>query len=504
MAVRIDARQRRTRARAIVVLAVVTFALAACAPLFGSDDTLVAEELGPLVKLTWGAAEEPDDGEEVTIYRIDVDGVGAALVPASWTSCVLTGLAPNTTYELSVTAYDSAGEWSGSIGGDFSSVGRLTTDYTTPSTGGAGATRTCVSTTDTDGDRLPNAVETGTGEFVSVASTGSYPNAADSDDDGISDGDETLGTTGGVDLPGMGTSAVHKDLLFEFDWMNDASDPAECGPHSHRPTPAAIDRVATAFGDAPVGNPDGQPGINVVADYGQGGLFTGGNLVPDADGLIAGGVNGATFTSIKAAHFAPAREGYFHYSLMVHRYNTSSSSSGQAEYPGDDLIVSLYCYGTDHNVAHTVMHEVGHNLFLHHGGSEQTNYKPNYNSVMNYRFQFPGVDTDCNGDGVLATNIDGEGELDYSTGDRSALNETALNEADGACGGVGIDWNTNGFIDGAPVAVEINNNDGSLSTLTDDDDWANIVLDAIGDADGAPLAPPELVTEQPLPPSARR
>ena len=47
---------------------------------------------------------------------------------------------------------------------------------------------------------------------------------------------------------------------------------------------------------------------------------------------------------------------------MPHRYNTTSGSSGQAEICGDDLIVSLQCYGSDVNVANTIMHEVGHNL----------------------------------------------------------------------------------------------------------------------------------------------
>lgn len=34
------------------------------------------------------------------------------------------------------------------------------------------------------------------------------------------------------------------------------------------------------------------------------------------------------------------------------------------------------------------MHELGHNLSLHHGGDETLNYKPNYMSVMNYIYLY--------------------------------------------------------------------------------------------------------------------
>ena len=37
------------------------------------------------------------------------------------------------------------------------------------------------------------------------------------------------------------------------------------------------------------------------------------------------------------------------------------------------------------------IHELGHNLGLKHGGTDNLNYKPNYLSVMNYFFQFGGV-----------------------------------------------------------------------------------------------------------------
>jgi hypothetical protein len=248
----------------------------------------------------------------------------------------------------------------------------------------------------------------------------------------------------------------------------------------------------TAFANAPTSNPDGSTGITLIHDYGQGGAFTGGNLIADADGVIAGGVSGTDFAAYKATNFAANPNGYFHWVLLPHRYNLTSTSSGQAERPGDDLIVSLYCYGDDADaVAHTVMHELGHNLGLRHGGNVDTNYKPNYNSVMNYRYQFPGVDTNC--------TVAGDGLLDYSRGTRAALDENALSETAGICSGVDVDWNGNAVIDPGTVASDINNGDGLFGVLTDNDDWAALSYTGIGDGDGASLLPPEIITEQPVP-----
>lgn len=459
--------------------------VAACAPLFGSGAAVTASARGPLVWLSWTAASA-DSGKTVASYQIEVDGTTVATVAAPATSCVLVGLSPSSSHQVSVTATDSAGEWSGSYGGDLAASGRITTTVgTSAAMARSGATRGCVATTDTDGDGLPNAVENGGGTYVSAAATGTSPTDADTDDDGINDGDETLGTAAGLGLFEMGTRPGRRDVLLEADWFDDAIG---CGTHSHRPSATAMADLATAFAGASGTNPDGSTGINVITDRGQGGLFTGGTFVADADGVIHGGVNNAEYAAIKAANFSPLREGYFHYVLFLHNYNTNSNSSGQAEILGDDLIVSLGCVASvDQYVANTTMHELGHNIGLLHGGNTSTdNYKPNYNSVMNYEFQFFGVDTDCDGQS--------DDLLDFSRGLRAPLNENALLETNGVCNGVDIDWNGNSVIDAAAIAQDINGS-GTRTTLTDFDDWSNIVLGAVKDGDGAPLGPTQVVTE---------
>lgn len=71
------------------------------------------------------------------------------------------------------------------------------------------------------------------------------------------------------------------------------------------------------------------------------------------------------------------------------------------------------------NLAGTFMHELGHNFGLRHGGGDEDvpNYKPNYLSVMNYRYQF---------NGILRTS--GESLIDYSRQALNTLDESQLDE----------------------------------------------------------------------------
>ncbi len=335
---------------------------------------------------------------------------------------------------------------------------------------------------DSDADGLADAIENGSHVFNGPGNPGTNFNQADTDGDGIRDGDETLGTLAGLNLPQMGCSPLRRNLLLEYHWFDDSLD---CALHSHRPTQAALDRVTASFAAASGVNPDGTLGIFMIHDRGDGGIFNAGTRISDQNSVanIPGGVNGAQFQAYKNASFPANRNGYFHYVLMPHRYNSTSSSSGQAEINGDDLIVSLYCAGSDNNVSNTIMHELGHNLNLRHGGNVDCNYKPNYNSVMNYRYQFPGVNSNC--------TIPGSGVLDYSRGTRLTLNETALNENLGVCGSPAVDFNGNSVIE-SNVVFDLNSSDttqgstcgGTLTTLADYDDWGHVSFGGLSDADG--------------------
>lgn len=356
---------------------------------------------------------------------------------------------------------------------------------------------------DADGDRIPNAFELNDCSPPSGGFVGTNPALADTDGDNLKDGDELYGTLGGLNLPALGANPLRKNLFMETDWMADAVGGT---PHIHRPPDAAVSLLIAAFAHAPVTNPCGAAGVTLIVDYGQGGAYTGGNLIGNDEVVVFD----SEFNAYKAIHFASNRNGYFYYAIHCHRYNTATNgSSGIAELNGDDHIVSLLgAYADVSAVSKTMMHEFGHNLGLRHGGNQDLNYKPNYNSVMNYRYQFPGADGNC--------NAVGDSILDYSHGVNITLNENALLEAAGVCGSVAIDWNGNAAIDPGPIARNINCGaggssdcgvsipaciDGVCNVLADFNDWAAILFTGLNDGD---FAPHEIIEcNAPLPSSSR-
>jgi hypothetical protein len=111
--------------------------------------------------------------------------------------------------------------------------------------------------------------------------------------------------------------------------------------------------------------------------------------------------------------------------LFVHRKQSASDTeTGQAELGGNDFFVSFGGWnssgsnpdkdvGTLTQQAGILMHELGHNLNLQHGGGDCINDKPNYLSVMNYEFDM----------GIPPT-----GRFDYSDQKLPTLDEEHLNE----------------------------------------------------------------------------
>jgi uncharacterized repeat protein (TIGR01451 family) len=301
---------------------------------------------------------------------------------------------------------------------------------------------------------------------------------ADTDGDGLWDDWETSGVDsdgdGTVDLVLAGADPMRKDIYVEIDWMDCSVAGSDCAAgdtHSHQPKAAAVQAVVDAFDDANVANPGGRPdGINLHLELSNGFAHQNTLIIPNA---CFTGAAGTGFDAIKSdpANFGPANPRRFthHYMLWTHRQTATNTWSGCAELPGNDIQVSLgawnyscsggtrsglFCLsnancpgvgascqpdgdidgdgtndqdvGTIQQQAGTLMHELGHNLNLGHGGGDWTNNKPNYLSVMNYTFQLVGIPpTDPDAGGPLAARID------YSRAALPTLVETGLSEPAG-------------------------------------------------------------------------
>lgn len=296
---------------------------------------------------------------------------------------------------------------------------------------------------DTDGDGLLDCWEDGalwTDGLPGISFAGTYGNPTLRDvtlcvDTNNSNG---FGAAGSAERATECASPFVKDVFLEIDYMQ-----------FHKPDAGAVNNVVTAFLNAPVSNGAGNPtGIRLHVQIGEQiahkarlALFpcTGPFNPADADS--------ADFDQLKPAWFGTAAERTnaaaptlgnklnakrlaFHYAIFGHNLApqppaTTNTSSGCAEVPGNDFVVTLGSFGgtaaghtggvgTPAQQAGTLMHEFGHNLGLRHGGRDNLNCKPNYVSVMNYSYQFPSPAT---------TRL-----LDYSRQTLSTLNEQHLNE----------------------------------------------------------------------------
>jgi hypothetical protein len=308
---------------------------------------------------------------------------------------------------------------------------------------------------DRDGDGLTDAEE---------ALLGTDPNNPDTDGDGLPDGWEVHGING-IDLRAMGASPLHKDIFVHMDYMERAGATNGLGPNS-----IVLAGIQSAFASAPVQNPDGRSGINIHLILGKKI-----NYQDDLNPVVS------ALNKIKTENFDSKRAPVFHYMVWANAYNSGTSSGYSISIPGSDFVVTLGRWnngagGTVNQKIGTFIHELGHNLGLRHGSIDDTNYKPNHLSVMNYSFQTVGV------------FVGGGRAFTYQSFPLLALNENALNEQRGLGGttelrnahtivrdpGTGsfievpadgpVDWSQNGKIDSAAVAVDVNG-DGTKGSL---------------------------------------
>lgn len=346
-------------------------------------------------------------------------------------------------------------------------------------------------------------------------------NSADADGDGIPDSAEVSGGTfGGLDLYAMGARTGQKDIFIEVDQMN-STDPGVI------PRQEALQKVVAAFNAKNIKvHFDAGTAFSASFSTTDFNLGQGSNVVTyekcvalDQTTCASNTSNRRSLYDYKAEYMDLRRRAIFHYLLMANSQQDDglAGSSGIAELVGNDLIVSLGDWGFTTTTgttigngvnglvniqAATIMHELGHNLGLRHGGNVDTNFKPNYWSVMNYLYQIYGLDlTPANStayqrwrfekaanDGGLTmctlTNspcgAPSQFVLNYSDGTGTALNELSLQESAnvgrGSTGGTAFaDWDLNGISTSGTVAVDLNV-DGASQTLTDHNDWGNLQL----------------------------
>lgn len=347
-------------------------------------------------------------------------------------------------------------------------------------------------------------------------------NSLDTDGDGLWNDWERFGVdTDGdgdvdLDLPTLGADFEVPDVFVEIDYMGCDVEGGDCAAgdhHSHEPKPEAIRKITEAFANN--NSALGPVALHLYVD----------EAIPHRNVLPFASDGGTTFATLKAKHFGlnNPRAFAFHYGIFTHQQKEKDTSSGQADILGNDFIVSLGGWnlggvaeldgddlpdadvGTVQQQASTLMHELGHNFGLDHGGREQTNRKPNYPSVMNYAFHPAGVTSTM---GVGTENPE-SGKLTYSAGLNAPLDEADLVESSIPCTNCEpfntryvcpyhatcpvplehavaavqtasstepIDWNCNGVPE-IHISADLNGNCESQDFLTDFDDWRNLRMD---------------------------
>jgi hypothetical protein len=278
----------------------------------------------------------------------------------------------------------------------------------------------------------------------------------DSDQDRLCDTWERMG---GIDLDGDGAilpgvdvllpdaDPQYKDLYIEIDAMAGAGIPA-----------SDLVRVVQAFNNVPsalIPNPDGSGGIELhpVIDEVN---------IPSADHTPSLGVScdpavgSSEVDQIVGLRFGSPLErqtpGVVEVKQQVYRYALISPAleagkAGQGLIGGPILLMREH--SSPQSNAIVFMHELGHLLGLRHGGFENTNYKPNYKSLMNYTWQWPGDNRNAAEVPMALKAYQNSWRLDFSRVTYPPLFEGGIAEA------AGIGGNPRSFVPVGPVLARI-------------------------------------------------
>jgi len=320
---------------------------------------------------------------------------------------------------------------------------------------------------------------------------GSYsPCENDRDEDAICDEDEVI----------LGTSSAERDVFVEIDYMQSANISRQ-----------ALRLVVNAFKKQDI-----QLHLDLGGKFSADDTFNsryynycGGNELPDTALLALGNGDAcsdpdecSTVSELKYENFASSRQQLFHYAVVGLVSAQDPEIAGTSQTPGKNFLVVTDLFEgngetySDNRVAATLMHELGHNLGLEHGGDVPENYKPNYESVMNYAYSI-GLNATgtaeqwrysrawaglCDSNYALSFDLKTEDiVLDYSSGENRSLDEQAVYESNGYGGGP-VDFDCDGLTNGKLGAFDLNAQaegaNTGYTTLHDFDDWSNLVFDA--------------------------
>lgn len=327
----------------------------------------------------------------------------------------------------------------------------------------------------------------------------------DTDEDGLPDCAENSGTFAGINLYEMGARVGVKDIFIEVDYMGGDDE-------ALTPRREALQKVVDVFATH-----------NIAIHFDAGDLFDNAEGINPDNFDLGGGSQVAyaqtvqfdvsneyvsNFYDIKGLNFDYRRLPIFHYMLFANSQEVggAAGSSGISEIYGNDILITLGGWDlnsattADENAlinlqAVTMMHELGHNLGLKHGGQDSVNYKPVYLSVMNYMYSIHGLPTtgvDNNARYYFYRNqlVSGSAcaeetfansvwddyrnfKIDYSSS-TSAIDESLVHDSVGINNGT-TDWACNGIGSGSE-SVDVNF-DGTRSLLSNSVvDWDNLEL----------------------------